>query len=431
MGGESFAFRARLVSADRQLLLLPLFHVNAEIYSIMGALVAGSTLVLIDSFHASTFWSTVHDQHITQFNFLGVIANILLKAEPSSFDHSQHVRLACGAGLSAETITAFRARFHIPLLETYGLTEAPMGLSNTLSDTKEGSIGKASRHPHPDIFTEVKLVDHEIVLRTPALALGYWHNPAETKQVFRDGWFYTGDLGRLDEDGYYYFVDRQKDIIRKKGENISSREIELIIGQLSGVVEVAVIPIPSPLGEDDIKAYIVQQSSATLTSTAVRLHCQKHLSLHKTPALVEFVDSLPKTPTNKIAKNELKKTFHIIQSRRITPRALLIDGVRTPFAKIGSDYQNQRPDTLLATTLTALGERTHLTSSDDLIVGCVNQLGEGERNMARQALLLSNLSPTTPASTVTRLSGSSLEAARLAFASLASGLRIFHPYPSR
>jgi len=149
VGGESFAYRAALTAQDRLLVILPLFHINAQVYSLVGSLVAQATLVLTDGFHASSFWSIVKDTKITQFNFLGVIANILLASPPSSLDQAHQVRLACGAGLSAKTHRAFTTRFGIPVLETYGLTEAPMGLSNTLTDLRPGSLGKPSRHPHP------------------------------------------------------------------------------------------------------------------------------------------------------------------------------------------------------------------------------------------------------------------------------------------
>jgi len=422
IGGESFAYRAQLSHTDRMLVMLPLFHVNAEVYSVMGGLVAGATLVLVDSFHASTFWQTVHDRRITQFNFLGVIANILLRLPASPLDTTHHLRLCCGAGLSKETILAFRDRFHVPLLETYGLTEAPMGLSNMLDDSREGSIGKPARHSDPTIFTQAKLVDNEIVLSTPALALGYWGNKDATQESFQNNWFYTGDYGRQDRDGYYYFVDRKKDLIRKKGENISSREIELVIANLPGVVSVAVIPIPSPLGEDDIKAYIVTQPGSNLNFDLVRAHCLKQLSYQKTPALVEFVESLPQTPTNKVAKQELKLMFQTNQSHKLTPRMLLVDGLRTPIAKMDGAFKDIRPDELLTHPLNALAKRLSLTHADDFIVGCVNQLGEAQRNIARQAILLSDLSSSTPATTINRLSASSLEAARLAFATIASGL---------
>jgi len=422
IGGESFAYRASLSHSDRILLILPLFHVNAEVYSTIGALVAGATIFITDSFHASTFWETINKYQITEFNFLGVIANILLKQPPTPLETSHSLRLACGAGLSTSTIQEFRNRFHVPLLETYGLTEAPMGLSNMLDDLKEGSIGKGARHPHPEIVTQVQLIENEIVLKTPALALGYWNNPEATTESFQDGWFYTGDYGMVDSDGFYFFVDRKKDIIRKKGENISSREIELLIAQLPQVVEVAVIPIPSPLGEDDIKAYIVLKDGAQLSIEEVRTHCQDHLNYQKTPALIEFVPTLPKTPTNKIAKNQLKEIFVSTQKKRLTSHAYLLDGIRTPIAKMGGAFKDLRPDELLAKTLSALSERTDLSSVDDLLVGCVNQVAVAGKNIARQALLLSSLPSSIPATTINRLSASSLEATRLGYTSLVSGL---------
>jgi len=252
--------------------------------------------------------------------------------------------------------------------------------------------------------------------------LGYWHDPAATRASFRNGWFATGDYVRVDKRGDYYFIERKKDIIRKKGENISTRELELVLSELPGVKEVAVIPVPSPLGEDDIKAYLVLSPGSTLSPAAVRAHCRERLSSQKTPALVEFVATLPVTSTQKIAKPALKTRFVRLQTRRTTPKVYLIDGLRTPIAKVDGAYTSLRSDELLAATLSALSARIGISHADDFLVGCANQVGEGERNLARQALLLSSFAPSTPAATLNRLSASSLEAVRLGFASLASGL---------
>lgn len=431
IGGESFAMRAKLSKKDRVMIILPLFHVNAQIYSVIGSLVVGATIILIDHFSASTFWKTILKHEVTQFNFLGVIANILLKQPALSTNYKHKVRLACGAGLSKETIESFINRFSIPLLETYGLTEAPMGTSNLPNDYRYGSIGRPSRHPNPNLFTQLRLIGKnghdvaqgetgEIILKTPVLSPGYYKNTKATEKAFKNGWFYTGDLGKQDADGYYYFLDRKKDIIRKKGENISSREIEKIIAGMPEVTEVAVIPIPAPLGEDDIKAIIVTKPGAKLTHQDVKKHTFSHLSPQKVPAIVEFVTKLPKTPTSKIAKNKLKSAYLEKISKLRRPVTYLVDGLRTPFAKFAGAYNGYRPDEMLAHCLTTLKTKNQLDKVDDVIVGCVNQAGESERNIARQAVLLSSLNFTTPAVTVSRLSASGLESARLAHLAIKS-----------
>lgn len=434
IGGQSFACRAGLTEHDRVMVMLPLFHVNALIYSTMGCMTAGGTLVVQDRFHASSFWKTVSEKKITEFNFLGVVANILLRQKKSSDETAHRVRVAFGAGLSKETIVAFEKRFGIPLIETYGLTECPMGTSNLLSDRKLGSIGKPSRHPDPDVFTSLRIVDDkgndvasgevgEIILKSPVLALGYYKNPEETKKVFKDRWFFTGDMGYQDRSGFVYFVDRKKDIIRKRGENISSREIEKAILTLPGVVECAVVPVPAALGEDDIKAVIVRKPGTALSPVQVKEYCRQHLAPFKVPAIVAFVDAIPKTPTQKISKKSIVYTKGKKPMRNSS--VFVFDGIRTPIGKFFGALKDVRPDDMLSMCLTHIVKKHDLPFVDDVIVGCVNQSGEDSRNVARQAVLLSSLqngvSVETPAATVTRLSASGLEAVRVGMQEILSG----------
>jgi len=141
---------------------------------------------------------------------------------------------------------------------------------------------------------------------------GYYRDPAQTKAAFRDGWFLTGDLVRRDADGFYFYVSRKKDIIRRRGENIAGAEIDRVIGQQPGVSEVAAVAVPSELGEDEIMAVVVRQPGAEIKATDVAQWCRDRLAPQKVPRFVCFVDQLPHTPTHKVAKEVLRKDRSLI-----------------------------------------------------------------------------------------------------------------------
>ncbi len=320
VAGESFAMRTALQADDRILTILPLFHANAQFYSTMGTLVAGATMILSPRFSASRFWQQVHDDEATQFNFIGAMARMLYNQEPTPLDASHRVRLACGAPMPAEIYDEFERRFHLTVLETYGLSECPMGTSNLVGMRKKGSMGKPSRHPDPDQYTRVRLVDDhdndvsagqvgEILLQSPALMAGYYRDPERTAEAMRGGWFHTGDNAYQDDDGFYVFVDRKKDIIRRRGENISSVEVERVLNDHPAVAESAVIPVPAALSEDDIHAYVVLRPQADATAAALQDWCRQRLATFKVPNRITFRATLPKTPTQRVEKYKLRQEY--------------------------------------------------------------------------------------------------------------------------
>jgi crotonobetaine/carnitine-CoA ligase len=145
-----------------------------------------------------------------------------------------------------------------------------------------------------------------MIVRTPIIMQGYFRDPEQTKASFRDGWFLTGDLVSQDEDGYYTFISRKKDIIRRRGENISGAELDRVIGNHPDVAEVATIAVPAELGEDEILAAIVLKENTQPSAQEIQVWCAKHLSAMKVPRYIAFVDALPYTPTQKISKAILR-----------------------------------------------------------------------------------------------------------------------------
>ena len=318
--GEGFVERMYLQPADRLLCILPMFHINALFYSLAGALAAGATLVLAPRFSASTFWKTVAETGATEVNTIAAVSTILMSRRRSEFVPGHRLQKIYGAPFTAEVYRVFQEEFGVPtLIEGYGMSEIPGVLNNPFPGPhKIGAMGKPSRHPdHGMAFAEMKVVDDsgrelpdgatgELAVRTPIVMLGYYRDSEQTAAAFRDGWFLTGDLGYRDGDGYFWFVARKKDIIRKRGENISGAELDRVIGGHPGVLEAAAIPVPSELGEDDILVAVVPRPGATVAAEEIAAWCRERLAPIKVPRYVVFVEALPKTPTHRVEKYKLR-----------------------------------------------------------------------------------------------------------------------------
>ena len=321
LAGEGFVRRMHLDPAERILCLLPMFHVNALFYSLAGAIAAGATLLLEGKFSASKFWQIVAARKATEVNTIAAMMNILMRRSREEFAPGHTLRKIYGAPFSAEIYRVFEQEFGVPhLIEGYGMSEIPGVFSNPFDgERRKGSMGKPSLHPDPQVnLAQVKIVDDEggevpagvtgeIAVRTPTIMKGYYRDPEATAAAFRDGFFLTGDLGCRDADGYFWFVARKKDIIRRRGENISGAEIDRVAGDHPEVVEAAAIGVPAELGEDEVLLAVVKKPGSRLTEQELAAWCGARLAPFKVPRFVLFVDELPRTPTHRIAKFELRK----------------------------------------------------------------------------------------------------------------------------
>ncbi len=323
LAGEGFVERMRLAPDDRLMAVLPLFHINALFYSLCGAAACGGSLVLVPKFSASKFWQVAAETGATEFNFIAAISSILAQRPRSEFVPHK-ITKAYGAPIPAEIDRTFRAEFGVPvMLEGYGMTEVPGACNNPfpgagLGEMRLGAMGRAARHPdHTMPFAELRVLDDdgrdlpvgetgELAVRTPIIMKGYYRDAEATRGAFVDGWFLTGDLVRRDADGYFWFVARKKDIIRRRGENISGAELDRVIGEHPAVAEAAAIAVPSPLGEDDILSAIVLRPGMRATAAEIAEWCRTRLAAHKVPRYVIFLDELPHTPTHRVAKFKLK-----------------------------------------------------------------------------------------------------------------------------
>ena len=318
--GQGFALWTQATPDDRFFTCLPYFHANAQYYSTMGTLASGATLVVQDRFSASRFWDQVREARATVVNFIGMMMPVLSKNDPQPDDRNNTVRLFYGSpAFSPEFLAEFEQRFGTDIIVGFGMTETCYGTIETIrGERRPNSSGQPRQHPDSGFENAVRIVDDagdpvpngqpgEITIRNPATMAGYWRNDAETSASLRDGWLFTGDLGRLDDDNYLYFVDRKKDVIRRRGENISSQEVEDVIKSHESVLDCAIIAVPSELGEDEVKAYITPRPGASPQPEDVIYWCADRLAYFKVPRYIEIRDELPRTPSLRVRKDVLRQ----------------------------------------------------------------------------------------------------------------------------
>ncbi len=317
-GGEAFVQRVYLQDDDRVMVVLPMFHINANFYSLAGTLAAGATLIIVPKFSASTFWHTAADTRATEVNIIEAMGTILQNRPRSEYRADHRIRAVYGVrGSYADT---FRNEFGIPvLIGGYGMTEIPGVTCNPVEGVQKWhTMGPVGRHPDPARpWAQCRVVDDngydvaddvegEMWVKTPIVMQGYFRDAEQTRAAFHEGWFKTGDLVKRDADGYYSFVTRKGDIIRRRGENIAGAELDRVIGAHPAVHESAAVAVPAELGEDDILVCVVLKPGAVASARDIAQWCRERLAPQKVPRYVRFMAELPHTPTGKVLKQKLK-----------------------------------------------------------------------------------------------------------------------------
>jgi carnitine-CoA ligase len=293
---------------------LPLFHTNA-LNTCMQALTHGSRVVVGPRFSASRFWQRLVEADATVTYLLGAMISILSKTPPSDFDSAHRVRIALAPATQAELHELFRERFGVILRDGFGMTETNAVIGARDGEQRPGTMGRVM----PGY--EAKIVDEddndvpdgtagELVLRTDlpfAFATGYWRLPELTVESWRNLWFHSGDRAVRDPDGSFRFLDRMKDAIRRRGENISAWEVEQVIQSHPQVASAAVVPVPSELGEDEVLACVVLREGASLDPADLIRHCEPRLAYFAIPRYIELLDALPLTENGKVLKFVLRE----------------------------------------------------------------------------------------------------------------------------
>jgi len=313
LSGIRIASISRSTPSDTLYTALPLFHVNAQHVTTWAAIMADACVAISERFSASHYWQETRNFRVTRVSFLGSMMSILYNQPPKSDDADNPVEIAMSAGTPAAIWEKFEKRFGLRILEYYGTSEGGF-LQNEIGG-KVGAMGRETPLYEARIFdpNDQELPPGkvgELVFRSPtpgAKLVEYYKNPEATAEKARGGWLRSGDLAYRDEEGYFFFVDRQTDYIRRRGENISSADIERILNSHPRILESAVVPVPSELGEDEVKAFVVFRPGAALTPEELIRFCEERMASFMVPRYWEFRDSLPKTTTEKIMKDVLKK----------------------------------------------------------------------------------------------------------------------------
>lgn len=323
----------RLTPEDAWMTVTPLFHGNAQFMAAYPTLVAGARCVIRSRFSASRWIDQVRESRVTVTNFIGVMMDFIWKQDPRDDDADNPLRCVFAAPTAATLVQPMKERYAIEaFVEVFGLTEtsAPI-ISPYGEDRPAGAAGLAA-----DEWFDVALVNPvtdeevavgevgELVIRPKVpfiCSLGYYNMAEKTVEAWRNLWFHTGDALRRDEDGWFYFVDRFKDALRRRGENISSYEIETSVLSHPAVVECAVIAVPASTeaGEDEVMAYVVTQGE--VSAEALWEHCDARIPSFAVPRFLRFVDQLPKTPSQRVQKAKLREAGVTADTHDRTPGA--------------------------------------------------------------------------------------------------------------
>ncbi|MPZ69542.1 MAG: AMP-binding protein [Actinobacteria bacterium] len=307
--GDVVAQHLRITSADRWLVVLPLFHANAQYYSTTSALVSGASVAVMDRFSASRWGEQARRNEATLASLFAAPIRMILAAPGSSGDADNQLRAVIfSQNVSVEQLDDFEQRFDTDLLQLYGMTEtiAPPTLNPLVGERRNMSIGPPTRRAKLQVTDAGEL----LVGGEPGVSLmaGYLDDPEATAAALRDGWLHTGDLVRVDEDGYFYFVDRAKDIIKRAGENVSAGEIEAIVNGHPAVHESAAIGVPDEMRDEAIVLYCVLRDGAVTTDDEILEWCRERLASFKVPRDVSFVPALPRTSVGKVQKEALRRS---------------------------------------------------------------------------------------------------------------------------
>jgi crotonobetaine/carnitine-CoA ligase len=310
MGTESFP---SLDADDRFMVNLPLFHVGgtAGVYAMLAL---GGSIAIVEAFDTASFWRVVTETGTTACVLLGVMATFLVKQPPGPQDRAHTLTAAIMVPL-CEDAAAFSARFGCDVYTVFNMTEVSTPLRSGINPSPLATCGR----PRPGI--DARVVDEndcevapgsvgELIVRTDrpwAMNHGYYKNPEATAKAWRNGWFHTGDAFRIGEDGQYFFVDRMKDAIRRRGENISSFEVETEICAHPAVKEAAAVAVPSEFAEEEVLAVVSLVEGATLDPAELIAFLTPRMAHFMVPRYVRIVADLPKTPTQKVQKHLLRR----------------------------------------------------------------------------------------------------------------------------
>jgi crotonobetaine/carnitine-CoA ligase len=317
-GGEVMAKAMRVGPDDRHLIVLPLFHAGAQLHALLPMLLSGGSVALMERFSASRFVEQAIRHEATLVALFAAPIRMLLAQPRAARDGATRLRaISYAQNITPQQFADWHERFRAPLMQIWGMTETmSLPLMQPLDlPRKPMAMGM------PVLGYECRVVDedgHEVPAGTvgelivrgePGISLmkGYFKNPEATARTLRNGWLWSGDQAWRDEEGYFFFVDRTKDMIKRAGENVSATEVEAVLLEHPGVAEASVVGVFDPIRDEAVAAAIVAKDRTTLTVEEITEYCRRRLSKFKVPTVVSFVPELPKTSIGKVRKDALRR----------------------------------------------------------------------------------------------------------------------------
>ena len=301
------------------MIILPMFHTNPLCVFTYPPSYQGLTLCIRKSFSPSDFWPSLTQYGVTILMAVPTMyAYVFNAADPKTIEYDKlklRYAFAGSAPIPLDLVRGFKEKFGVQIIDGYGLTEVT-GVSTLSYNTPENwtSIGTALGGQEVEIMDDDNRIKPygeggEICIRGEAVMLGYLNKPEATAETVRDGWLHTGDMGRMDEQGFVYISGRKKEMINRGGENIYPREIEIPLEKHPKIAEVAVVGAPDPALGERVRACIVLAEGSAMTADEVKEYLDDKIAKYKIPEFVEFMDNFPRNPTGKILKQDLKKMF--------------------------------------------------------------------------------------------------------------------------
>ncbi len=304
----------KMTEEDYVVTTLPMFHVFSLTVVLNAPLMCGGTLLIVPQFSPKEIFGVIKKYEATIFAGVPTMYNFLYQSQEGTAEDVKSVKrwVSGGSAMPVALLQSFQKRFNALISEGYGLSEAsPVTCFNPLDrPAKPGSIGVSIQNVENKVVNEhgVEVPAGEVgelIVKGPNVMKGYYNMPEESAAVLKDGWLYTGDLARMDDEGYFYIVDRKKELIIVGGYNVYPREVEEVLFAHSNVVEAAAIGVPDPDQGEVVHCFVVKKDKS-LTESELKAYCSVHLAKYKVPAQIKFVDELLKNTTGKVLRRALK-----------------------------------------------------------------------------------------------------------------------------
>ena len=314
--GNTVRNYVKMRSDDINFTAQPFYYADPQ-WNVVLCMMGGIPLVIMPKFSVSNFWPTVAKNKVTMFYVVGVMPNFLLSRKPDDIERNHCVRIVICSGIVPQLHETIEKRFKCPWREAYGLTEAGMDFYVPIDDIESvgsGAVGVSHTPSKEAMIVDAEGIEvpdgrtGELILRGEPMMVGYWRKPEATKEIFRGGWCHTGDLAYRDQKGYLHLVGRIKDMVRRGGENISSVEVETVLAQHEKIRMSAVISVPDISRGEEVKAYIVLiegETSDSVPPEDIIGFARTKMASFKVPRYIEYVDDLPRTPSERVEKHKL------------------------------------------------------------------------------------------------------------------------------